>query len=521
MPKCDESRIQQFLQDELSRSEQRQFEQHLTSCEICRGLLRDSTADDSWWSQAGQFLPDQPDDLFRLTTAMSHANMHGVDGTHGAVPASLPLAVRDTLRMLAPSDDPRMLGRIGAYEIAGVVGAGGMSVVLKAFDASLNRYVAIKVLAPHLAAGGAARQRFSREAQAAAAIIHENVIAIHGVNEIQGLPYLVMPYVKGTSLQKRLNAEGPLELKEILRIAKQTAEGLAAAHALGLVHRDVKPANILLAEGVERVTITDFGLARAADDTSLTRTGTITGTPQYMSPEQARGEMADPRSDLFSLGCVMYAMCTGRSPFRADTVVGVIHRVCNDEPRRIRDLNPDVPQWLEDFICRLIAKKKERRFQSASTVALLLGTELAHLQDPTAGEPARGYYADSKQNKKFAIGLSMLLLASTPFIVIAVLTSGRPHDENTGALSGTFSSAKHPLFADGDDQTLPSGGQTYKQHASVGGSSNWDREAEIFSRDLSIAENRRYGSACLRVDSWEHQARSIDTDLSRLEKDEP
>ena len=148
-----------------------------------------------------------------------------------------------------------------------------MGVVLKASDQSLDRTVAIKVLAPHLASSGAARKRFAREAKAAAAVLHPNVIAIHSVSNDEALPYLVMPYVRGTSLQKRLDRDGPLSLQEILRIGAQIAAGLAAAHAQGLVHRDIKPANILLEHGIERVTITDFGLARAADDATITHSG--------------------------------------------------------------------------------------------------------------------------------------------------------------------------------------------------------------------------------------------------------
>jgi eukaryotic-like serine/threonine-protein kinase len=190
-----------------------------------------------------------------------------------------------------------MLGRLGGYEIVGIIGAGGMGVVLKGFDSPLNRYVAIKVLAPHLATSGAARRRFAREAQAAAAVVHPHVISIHAVSADGELPFLVMPYVRGMSLQKRIDRHGPLGVAELLRVAAQTAAGLAAAHAQGLVHRDIKPANILLEEGVERVAITDFGLARAIDDATTTRSGVIAGTPQYMSPEQARGELIDHRSD--------------------------------------------------------------------------------------------------------------------------------------------------------------------------------------------------------------------------------
>ena len=296
-----------------------------------------------------------------------------------------PLLRRDSppLSMLGPTDDPRMLGRLGTYEIAGVIGRGGMGWVLKGFDAALNRYVAIKVLAPHLAASGSARKRFDREAKAAAAVVHDNVISIHSVAAWNGLPYLVMPYVPGESLEKRLGRQGPLAVTEILRIGVQMASGLAAAHAQGLVHRDIKPANILLELGVERLKITDFGLARAVDDASLTRTGVIAGTPQYMSPEQARGESVDARSDLFSLGSVLYAAGTGRPPFRAETTFGILRRITDSEPRPVREINPEIPTWLAAIISRLHAKNPAARFQSAEEVADLLGKCLAHVQQPT------------------------------------------------------------------------------------------------------------------------------------------
>src|SRR5947209_607125 len=195
----------------------------------------------------------------------------------------------EALDFLAPSDKPGALGRLGHYEILEVIGRGGMGIVLRAFDEKLHRMVAIKVMAAQLATNATARKRFTREAQAAAAVTHDHIVTIHAVEEGNGLPYLVMQYVSGMSLQKRLDRSGPLELREIVRIGMQTAAGLAAAHAHGLIHRDIKPANILLENGVERVKITDFGLARAVADASLTQSGVVAGTPQYMSPEQARG----------------------------------------------------------------------------------------------------------------------------------------------------------------------------------------------------------------------------------------
>src|SRR5262249_22307239 len=209
-----------------------------------------------------------------------------------------------SLDFLAATVRPGSLGRLGHYEVLEVVGQGGMGIVLRAFDDKLHRVVAIKVLLPALAASAAARQRFVREARATAAVNHDNVIDIHAVEDAGPVPYLVMQFIHGSTLQQKLDRSGPLPVKEILRIGLQTAAGLAAAHAQGIVHRDVKPANILLENGVERVKITDFGLARAVDDgskitdfgparpvddASLTQVGIIAGTPAYMSPEQASG----------------------------------------------------------------------------------------------------------------------------------------------------------------------------------------------------------------------------------------
>jgi serine/threonine protein kinase len=293
------------------------------------------------------------------------------------------------LGFLSPTDKPGQLGRLERYEVLEEVGRGGMGVVLKAFDPSLHRVVAIKVLAPQLATSGVARKRFLREARAAAAVSHDHIVTIHAVDEANGLPYLVMQYVAGPSLQERLDKEGPLELGEILRIGMQTASGLAAAHAHGIVHRDIKPANVLLEEGVPRVKITDFGLARAMDDASLTQSGCVAGSPLYMAPEQARGEPLDPRADLFSLGSVLYTMCTGRPPFRAANTLAVLRRVSEDPPRPIRETNPEVPDWLAAVVEKLMAKDPAERYQSASEVVEALGQQLAQLQQAAWVPPAR------------------------------------------------------------------------------------------------------------------------------------
>ena len=298
----------------------------------------------------------------------------------GDCPPTEPGAEGEALAFLAPPQNPGSLGRLGHYEVFKVIGRGGMGIVLQAFDEKLQRVVAIKVLAPHLATSGPARQRFVREARAAAAVTHDNVIAIYAVEDDGPVPYLVMQCVEGKTLQEKLNRDGPLHLTEILRIGLQVADGLAAAHRHGLVHRDVKPANILLENAIEWVRITDFGLARAVDDANLTQSGVCAGTPMYMSPEQASGVRADQRSDLFSLGSVLYAMCCGHPPFRAETTMGVLKRVCEDTPRPLREQNPAVPDWLAAVIARLMAKAPAERFQTATEVATLLGEHLARLQ---------------------------------------------------------------------------------------------------------------------------------------------
>ncbi len=362
---CDPNRLRSYLDDELSAGDQAELAGHLDHCAACQEALEKLAAGTRLW-----------DDLRGLGRT--------AEPRTPGLPTDRRADGKVELDFLAPSENRESLGRLGPYEIIGVLGQGGMGVVLKAFEPALSRVVAIKVLAPQMAASGAARKRFSREAKAAAAVVHDHVVAIHAVDDDpkSGLPYLVMPYVAGRSLQDRIDREGPLRIEEVLRIGMQTALGLAAAHAQGLVHRDIKPSNILLENGVERVKITDFGLARAIDDASRSQSGVVAGTPQYMSPEQADGESVDHRSDLFSLGSVLYAMCAGHSPFRAKTTMGVLRRVCDEEPRPLVEINREVPESLEAVIRRLHAKDPAGRYQSAAEVAEVLGWQLAELQRP-------------------------------------------------------------------------------------------------------------------------------------------
>ncbi len=374
---CCDDRLRLLLQAEDDSHEYRLAMQHVDECARCQARLEQLAADRQVWQEAQAVLTAEGCDQRVAAGVESPWRPSRWNRRPTAWTESM------ARQLLAPPSHPEMLGRIGRYEVERLIGAGGMGVVFKAFDTELNRPVAVKVLAPYLAGSGAARKRFSREARAAAAVVHEHVVAIHNVETDGESPFLVMQYVAGESLQQRLDREGPLELCEILRIALQTAAGLAAAHAQGLVHRDVKPSNVLLEQGIERALLTDFGLARASDDASLTHTGYHPGTPQYMSPEQARGESVDARSDLFSLGSVIYAMCTGRPPFRAETSYGILRRITDNEPRAIREINPAIPEWLDDVVARLHAKSPSDRFDSAEDVHQLLEQCLAHVQQPT------------------------------------------------------------------------------------------------------------------------------------------
>jgi serine/threonine protein kinase len=337
----------------------------------------------------------------------------------------------EALSCLTPPGRPDSLGRIGHYEVLEVLGRGGFGIVFRALDERLQRVVAVKVLAPQIAATSPARKRFLREARSSAAVRHENVVQVHAVEE-RPLPYLVMEFIPGETLQQRLDRTGPLEVPEILQIGVQIARGLAAAHEMGLIHRDIKPGNILIEAGPQpRARITDFGLARAADDASLSQSGLIAGTPMFMSPEQAKGETLDHRTDLFSLGSVLYTMATGRPPFRANGTLAVLKRVAEDTPRDIREIIPETPPWLCDLIAKLHAKDPAQRFQSAREVAdvladcearLKVGSELQDFSRiPRSKPPARS------GKWKWVAAAAMLL----PLIAFAVYALTRPPQTET------------------------------------------------------------------------------------------
>jgi serine/threonine protein kinase len=380
---CQEVNLGVLLDGDEDSDLFRRAASHVESCPECQRRLTELSGDAEHWSVQREMLRPVAGDRAETGLLCRYRSVESAPWRRHPIDES---TVKD---LLAAPSHPEMLGRLGRYEIECIIGTGGMGIVLKGFDSDLNRPVAIKLLAPHLARVGAARQRFAREARAAAAVVHEHVVPIHNVESEHAVPFLVMQFISGESLEARVEREGPLSVTEILRIGMQAAAGLAAAHAQGLVHRDVKPANILLENGVERAYLTDFGLARASDDASLTYTGVVAGTPHYMSPEQADGQPLDHRSDLFSLGSVLYFMATGHPPFRADRPMAVLKRTCHDPHRPAWQCNAEIPDALSEIIDRLLEKKPGSRFASAGDLERALASMLADVQRGRIGRRPR------------------------------------------------------------------------------------------------------------------------------------
>ncbi|QEG22311.1 serine/threonine-protein kinase [Mariniblastus fucicola] len=371
--------LQLIVSEQPTKVPQDKIETHVANCSHCQDRLLSFAANESWRDDFCSSIIALEEQL-----AFEETDTRDFEFDRQSPCNQFDLRSVDQLLddVLNPPTHPETLGRLGRYEIEKVIGYGGMGIVLRGFDHELHRPVAIKMIAPRLVNNGTAKERFLREAKAAGALLHPNVIAIHDISESNGVPWFVMPLVVGPTLQEVVDKHGPLPAKEVVRIGKQIASGLAAAHQQGLVHRDIKPANILVDNQINRIVITDFGLARREAEESMTQTGMVAGTLNYMSPEQSRGEDVDARSDLFSLGSLLFFLSTGVTPFRSAAPMGVIHKVGNENHANAQSLNPDVPTQLARMIDRLLEKLPEDRFQSSSDVEAWLEQFLAHLNQP-------------------------------------------------------------------------------------------------------------------------------------------
>jgi serine/threonine protein kinase len=310
--------------------------------------------------------------------------------------------------MTEPSGKPlpaRLAEALGtAYTIEGEIGRGGMGVVYRARDERLQRRVAIKVLPPELAFQQDIRERFTREAQTAARLSHPHIVPIHTVGDGQGLVYFVMGYVDGESVAARIRRRGQLPVEEARRIMKETADALSAAHALSVIHRDIKPDNILLEGTRGRVMVTDFGIAKALSSTSsatLTGIGVAIGTPAFMSPEQAAGERdIDGRSDLYSLGIVTYQMLTGDLPFNAPSVAGILMKQITEPAPDLRRKRPDIPEDLALAVARCLEKDPENRWPTADALRRALESRTSSGYEPTGVQRDAGERLNKERGRR-------------------------------------------------------------------------------------------------------------------------
>lgn len=514
---CEQVDLDVVSFDEPDSHEAKRVVEHLEQCESCRQRL-DQRAD--WSASHEEFVQvlrgHSRIDLESETSEIAiEKSIDGVEWSveirnaiglrdpngelnpsgragHGRVEANQRGALEEALDLsfLEPASHPELLGKLGRYDIECLVGRGGMGVVFRAHDRDLHRVIALKVLARHLAHSGAARQRFAREARAAAAILHPNVLPIYDVNVKGNVPYLVMQYVSGESLQTRVDRDGPLPIEEVLRIAKQTAEALAAAHQQGLIHRDVKPANILLEEGTDRVVLGDFGLARATDDASLTQTGVVTGTPSYMSPEQAKGEAISPLSDLFAMGSVMYFMLSGHPPFRAETTMGVLNHVCHSNPAPIRQVNSAVPIEVARVVDGLMRKAPSRRIPTAHALADRLAGLLAELQ---AGNLRIGVPISLKW--LIGAGVAIALLLASGLLMSLLDTNGSLPQDSSDTASARTATESIAANADLRDEQAARGLSTGESSADGGSDAELGRAMRLlkeFEAQQALVESEFY-----------------------------
>jgi serine/threonine protein kinase len=367
----DRQQLREFSAGTASGSEAKRLEEHLGRCDRCRVALR-AIASPPTTDRSGQ-RPGPAD-----PSPVGETWLGGTPAEGESYPFLLP-----------PAGDDEV-GRLGNYRVLRLLGKGGMGYVFHAEDVALRRPVALKVMRPSLKEDPDAWRRFLREARAMASLKHDHLVTVYQAGQENGVVYFAMELLAGETLEARLERHPPPGVAEAVRVGREIAAGLAVIHQNNLVHRDIKPANIWLEAPAGRVKLLDLGLIRPLDEgTNLTLAGMVMGTPGFMAPEQARGDAADARTDLFALGCVLYCLCTGRKPFRGPNSAALLVALVMESPPPVRELNPQIPGPLSDLVMRLLAKTPRKRPASAEEVRERLESIERELSVATPGPTAR------------------------------------------------------------------------------------------------------------------------------------
>ncbi len=500
--------LERLLLGQWPGPEAERLEKHLAECHRCANLLctlhaedalvesmrraRSAGEDKSENTILGPLIERLKELRLATTTSPDAATESMMTKTEMPVePVGPKEPHRELLACLAPAQQPDELGRLGPYRVLTVLSWGGMGVVFRAEDPQLQRQVALKAMLPKLASNPDARSRFLREARLAASIKHDHIVTIHQVGEDRGVLFLAMELLEGEPLQKVLERLGKLPARQVIRIGREIAAGLAVAHGQNLIHRDIKPANIwverrvrsnqgdgsancegdacnddkLNAPGVSsgsslggRMKILDFGLAREADDNiELTPSGAIVGTPAYMVPEQVDGRDVDHRCDLFSLGCVLYRATTGQAAFSGDTTFAIYQAVTSFNPPAPHEVDPLIPQSLSNLIMRLLAKNPAQRPATAAALAMELAAidssrnESTSLGTDIQNPPQTRTGHKGKRRRLLVLAASALLLLLAGIGAVYVATGFKTRD---GTLVVKVMDADAKVYVDGEEKTV-------------------------------------------------------------------
>ncbi len=412
--------IETFLQFWLSESEMQSMALHILGCARCARVIAELTGQEITFPEqreseaVASLLSWVRSRCARAPGAKPLSDTQEIGQEHPTSTVSTSEGESTSIfQLFSPPEEPDEIGRLGNYRVLRLLGQGGMGAVFQAEEINLKRMVALKVLNREMMENENARKRFLQEARVTASLDHENIVTIHQVGEENGIPYAALQLLKGESLADRILREKRLHWSEVVRIGRETAQGLSAAHAENLVHRDIKPSNLWLSTMSQgRVKILDFGLARMSRKGSdrISGVGTIIGTAAYMAPEQAKGQSIDLRCDLYSLGCVLYEMVTGQPPFRGDDSLSTILISLTEPPRPPIESVPNIPPLLSELILELLAKDPKDRPQTADVVAERLMKIEQKLSQASEQEPEPTQLQDRKVSRRWAGALLLLLL---------------------------------------------------------------------------------------------------------------